>query len=368
MTGHLPSAAPGAPLDTLPAPGPGPATQERLRALNAQGVPLKSATFRVEREGSWRELEALLGKVQRGGLRALSPRELARLPLLHRAALSSLSVARAISLDRNLLEYLESLCARAYLAVYGVRRHLGEALADFFVRRFPRLVRAHWPHVALGFALLLGGAWAGFALTARDPDRFYAFAGAVAAGRGPTSSTESLREVLYATEDAARLLKSFAMFLFTHNARVGIMAFVVGFAGAVPSALLLFGTGLMLGAFAELYASRGLSVEFWAWTLPHGVTELTAVVLCGAAGMALGQALLFPGREERRAGLARRGREAATIALGAVALFFVAGLVEGIFRQLVHSVPVRYAVAGTSAVLLSAYLLLSGRREGSVRR
>ena len=350
-------------------PGPGAAAQERPRTPSAQWAPLKSASFRAERETSWRELEALLAKVRRGGMRALSARELARLPLLHRAALSSLSVARAISLDRNLLDYLESLCARAYLTVYGVRRHLLEALADFFVRRFPRLVRAHWPHVAIAFALLLGGCWAGFALTRADPDRFYAFVDpGMAQGRSPTSSTESLREVLYAREDGSRMLKSFAMFLFTHNARVGITAFVVGFAGAVPSALILFGTGLVMGAFGQLYASRGLSLEFWAWVLPHGVTELTAVVLCGAAGMALGQALLFPGREERRAGLARRGREAAVVALGAVALFFVAGLIEGIFRQLVDSVPVRYAVAGTSAVLLSAYLLAAGRREGSIRR
>jgi uncharacterized membrane protein SpoIIM required for sporulation len=223
--------------------------------------------------------------------------------------------------------------------------------------------------VALAFALLLGGVWTGFALTRADPDRFYAFVGAwMAQGRGPTSSTESLREVLYATEDKAKMLKSFAMFLFSNNAKVGITAFAIGFAGAVPSALLLFGTGLMMGAFGQLYASRGLSVEFWAWVLPHGVTELTAVALCGAAGMAIGQALLFPGREERRAGLARRGREAAVIALGAVALFFVAALVEGVFRQLVHSVAIRYTVAGTSAVLLSAYLCLSGWREGSVRR
>ena len=132
-------------------------------------------------------------------MRALTPAELARLPVLYRAALSSLSVARAISLDRNVLDYLESLCGRAYLAVYGTRRHLREALGDFFARRFPRAVRAHAPHVALAAALLLLGAVTGFALTARDPERFYAFVDpAYAQGRGPTSSTESLREVLYA--------------------------------------------------------------------------------------------------------------------------------------------------------------------------
>jgi uncharacterized membrane protein SpoIIM required for sporulation len=325
---------------------------------------LKSASFRAEREASWRELEAIVGRLEARGPRALSPEELARLPALYRGALSSLSVARAISLDQNVLDYLESLSGRAYLAVYATRRRLGEALADFFVRRFPRAVRAHAAHLALAAALLVLGAATGFALTSRDAERFYAFvAPAYAQGRGPASSTESLREVLYADRDAALMVKSFAMFLFQHNARIGLLAFAVGFAGGVPAALLLFSNGLVLGAFAALYAGRGLGVEFFAWVLPHGVTELTAVALCGAAGLALGQALVFPGREERLAGLARRGREAGVVALGAVALFFAAALVEGVFRQLVHAVPVRYAVALGSAAVLWAWLALAGRER-----
>ncbi|HET6413011.1 MAG TPA: stage II sporulation protein M [Anaeromyxobacter sp.] len=351
----------GEPLPTILVPGEGPPKGEPHPAL-------RSSTFRAEREASFRELEALLKKMERGGIRALAAPELSRLPLLYRAALSSLSVARAISLDKNLLDYLESLCARAYLAVYAARRPLKEALSDFFVRRFPRLVRAHFAHVTLGFALLLLGLFSGASLTRADPDRFYAFVNPVIAqGRGPTSSTESLREVLYTKGEAARMLKTFAMFLFSNNARVGLTAFAVGFAGGIPSALLLFGTGLMMGAFAELYSSRGLALEFWAWSLPHGVTELTAVVLCGAAGMALGQALLFPGREERGAGLSRRGREAAVVALGAVALFFVAALLEGIFRQLVYSIAIRLGVALASAVFLALYLCFSGRERSAPR-
>jgi uncharacterized membrane protein SpoIIM required for sporulation len=325
---------------------------------------LKSAAFRAEREGSWRELERLVDAVERSGVRALPARDLARLPGLYRAALSSLSVARAISLDRNVLDYLESLSARAYLAVYGSRRHLREALSDFFGRRFPEAVRAHRWHVALAFALMAAGAITGFALTAADPERFYAFVDpAMAQGRGPTSSTESLRDALYSTKGAAELLTTFAMFLFGHNARIGLFAFAVGFAGAVPAALLLFVNGLVLGAFAALYHGRGLAVDLWGWLLPHGVTELTAVALCGAGGIALGQALVFPGRDERLHHLSERGRDAAVLAVGAVALFFVAGLVEGIFRQLVHAVPVRYAVAATSAALWAAYFGLAGRQS-----
>ena len=82
---------------------------------------LKSSEFRKGREAGWRELEGLVTRVERRGVRSLSLDELQRLPILYRAALSSLSVARTIALDRNLLLYLESLALRAFLAVYGPR-------------------------------------------------------------------------------------------------------------------------------------------------------------------------------------------------------------------------------------------------------
>ncbi len=82
---------------------------------------LKSFVFRKEREAGWRELEGLISKAQSRGLSALDAEELYRLPILYRGALSSLAVARSISLDKNLLEYLEGLAKRAYVYVYGVK-------------------------------------------------------------------------------------------------------------------------------------------------------------------------------------------------------------------------------------------------------
>jgi len=68
-------------------------------------------------------------RVERQGIRRLSLDELQRLPILYRAALSSLSVARTIVLDRNLLLYLETLSTRAFLAVYGPRANRSPACA-----------------------------------------------------------------------------------------------------------------------------------------------------------------------------------------------------------------------------------------------
>ena len=74
---------------------------------------LKSVEFRRERQPAWRELEEILDLVDKKGLKALSEEQLYRLPTLYRGAVSSLSVARAISLDRALIGYLDNLAARA---------------------------------------------------------------------------------------------------------------------------------------------------------------------------------------------------------------------------------------------------------------
>jgi uncharacterized membrane protein SpoIIM required for sporulation len=200
------------------------------------------------------------------------------------------------------------------------------------------------------------------ALVDQDADRYYSFVPqGLAAGRGPASSTEELRGTLYARMGAAETLAAFATFLFRHNSEMGLLAFALGFAGGVPTFFLLFVNGLVLGAFAALFQSRGLGPELWAWLLPHGVTELLAVVLCGAGGLVLGQALVFPGRHTRLENLALRGREAGVLVVGAVAMLFVAGLIEGVFRQTVMDVVARYAVAISSAVFWTWYFTSAGR-------
>ena len=82
---------------------------------------LKSHRFRQQREQDWLTLDRLLRRIDKDGVGALDDQQLLSIPVLYRATLSALSVARATSLDHDLVDYLESLCARAYFFVYGTR-------------------------------------------------------------------------------------------------------------------------------------------------------------------------------------------------------------------------------------------------------
>ena len=317
---------------------------------------LKSHRFRQEREADWRRLERLLDKLERGGPRGLADDDLLAIPVLYRSTLSSLSVARSMSLDRALVDYLESLSVRAYFFVYGARATLAQRVARFFAAQWPDAVRSLWRETLVATLLLVIGLAAGYLLTASDPDWFYAFIPRdLAAGRDPAATTEALRATLYDTEAAQHPLGLFATFLFTHNAQIAIFAFALGFALCVPTALLMIYNGCMAGAFMAVFVGHGLGFEAGGWLLIHGVTELFAVTLAGAAGLRIGWAVVFPGRRSRADAAADAGRLGATVMAGVVVMLMVAGLLEGIGRQLITADLVRYAVALGSAAVWGVY-------------
>ena len=273
-------------------------------------IELKSARFRRELEADWKRLERLLQRLEREPVSRLGDEDLLALPVLYRAALSSLSVARETSLDRSLLDYLEGLCTRADFLVYGARPSLSSRLARFFAIDWPAAARALWRETALAAGLLALGAGVAAWLYAVDADWFFAFVPRqYAQGRDPSASAAMLKAILYQHPQGG-MLQAFAAFLFTHNAQISILAFALGFAFGVPTALLIVSNGCVMGALGALYASHGLLLPLGGWLLIHGVTELWATVLAGAAGFRIGWALAFPGEQDRMTALAGAGRAA----------------------------------------------------------
>ena len=319
---------------------------------------LRSAEFRKGREAAWRTLDDFVSRVEKKGIQHLSADELQRLPLLYRATASSLSVARSIALDRNLILYLENLVLRAFLVVYGPRTSVLEALGGFLRRGFPAAVRAALPHIALATAAIVAGVAAGFLLIASSEAWFNALVPeSMSGGRGPASTAAQLhdKEIFAPWPGFVESFVIFANFLFRHNATIGIMTFGLGIAGGVPTLVLLGYQGLILGAFLALHYNRGLLFDFVGWITIHGVTELGALILCGAGGLVIAEKLLFPGRYTRLDNLAKQGTAAAGLAGGAVLMLFVAGIIEGGFRQLIANTPARLAFGLATGALWLAY-------------
>jgi uncharacterized membrane protein SpoIIM required for sporulation len=301
--------------------------------------------LRAERAEQWHRLDELVTRCEKKGPRALDDEDLMTLPILYRGALSSLSVARETSLDLELVTYLESLCARAYFFIYGVRTSPGGRIRQFFARDWPDAMLGLWKESLASLLILIVSAVAGYLLVSADPEWYNSFVPpSLAGGRDFSASAETLRGTLYDPPDQGPPLSVFATYLFTHNSQVAIMCFALGFAFGVPTILLLVYHGAMVGAFFALFGSHDLSFGLGGWLIIHGSTELFAIVLASAAGLRIGWSVVFPGAATRLDAAAASGREAATAMAGVVLMLLAAGLLEGFGRQLVRDDFARYSI------------------------
>ncbi len=325
---------------------------------------LKSYRFRSEREANWTAFAGLLDKAERRGPRALSPEELLALPRLYRWTVSSLSTARAISLDRNLIEYLEWLCSRGYIFLYAPRAGWAQTLSRFFMRDWPAATRSAVGATLLAAAFMFGGAIIAFILVTQDTEWFYTFRMGFVDERTPEATADVLRATLYTEDfDIFDVLSVFASQLFAHNTMVALFAIALGFAFGIPTAILLFYNGLTLGAFVALYFEKGLGYELSGWLIIHGATELFAIILAGAAGFIIGGSIAFPGRRSRQDSAAHAGHKAGTLGMGIVVMLFLAALLEGFGRELINADWLRYTIGFGSLMLWMLYFYLPVRRS-----
>jgi uncharacterized membrane protein SpoIIM required for sporulation len=326
---------------------------EASAIVGARPVLVNATRFRAAHEADWAHLDALLKRMEKRSIRALSDEDVLALPLLYRTTLSSLSVARDMSLDRGLILYLEQLCTRAYFQIYGVQTSAWRQLGNFFARGWPQAVQAIWRETLVCVLLTAGAALVAFLLVRSDPSWFFGIIPeGLAGGRDPSASAETLRATLYDKHDD--MLTFFATYLFTHNSQIAIFSFALGFAFCVPTVLLILYNGLMLGAFFAVFAAKGLAWNLGGWLTIHGTTELFAINISGAAGLRIGTAIAFPGRESRTEAAVKAGRSAAIAMAGTVIMLAVAGLLEGIGRQTVTDDVNRYLIGGA---MLAGWLL-----------
>jgi uncharacterized membrane protein SpoIIM required for sporulation len=313
------------------------------------------------------QLEALLDRVETGGARLSfeDTREMAR---LYRVCSARLAVQRSRGRDPEAVRYLNALCVRAFtrLQVSPVRK---QRLPDFFFADFPKVLAATARLQAVVAVLLLVGAIAGASVVAENPAALY---DCIPSALYPPGQLETLmdspeaRADFLARKPASFGFKSiFSAALFTHNLSVGVLAFAVGILAGIPTLILVFYTGLTLGAFAWIFSRDAMWPMFWAWMLPHAIPELLAITMCSTGGLLLGRAVTAPGRQSVQAALRAAGRPALEMVAAAIPLFVIAAFIESFIRQSTLSSTARFlaaAIALGSIALYVWYVFRAARR------
>lgn len=326
--------------------------------------------FVHERAGDWRRLEQLLVEVERHGAASLSVAAARELGRLYRSASDDLMRARKELAGAALLDYLNDIVRRAYGVVHVRDGGLDPRnVWDFLLRGFPRTVRSERVALSLAAASLLLGALVGGFFVATDP----ASVGALLPEDHlvHTPGERIAQEVAAGGAIEGDEAAAFSGYLFTHNIQVTFLVFALGITFGLGTAALLFYNGVPLGALAVQYHMAGHGLFFWAWILPHGIPELTVVVIGGGAGFVLARGQWRPGALRRVDALAVEARTAVSLVLGGAPLLVLAGVVEGTISQM-HEPAIAYStkllVAGLIGVGVYAYLLGAGRTGASRAR
>ena len=266
---------------------------------------------------------------------------------------TQLSYARTTYRDPALTATLSSLVARAGAVVYGSRPRTLRALGQFFAVTFPAAVWYTRRFILISAALLLVPAFAVGIWISSSPRAVEA--------TGPKAVREA-----YINQDFEQYYRSapaseFASQVFTNNVQVSIYAFAAGIAFCVPTALILLYNGANVGVAAGLFGSVGQLGKFFGLILPHGLLELTAVIIAGAAGLRLGWTLIDPGDRTRRAALADEGRRALAIVAGLIVVFLAAGTIEGFVTGSSLPTWARVGIGALGEAVLLTWLITRGR-------
>jgi uncharacterized membrane protein SpoIIM required for sporulation len=324
--------------------------------------------FIEEEKKYWTELESILDRLERDPLKRMDLSEIKRFHYLYQRTSAGLAKVTGFSAETDIRRYLESLVGRAYAEVHELREkpHRFSPLLWFF-QVFPETFRKHARAFALSLAITIFGFVIGGMVISIDRENKSVILPFSHLQMDP-SKRVAYEEEVGAAKDRLRGKKaSFSAFLMTHNTRVSLVTFAMGFTGGIGTVILLFYNGIILGATAFDFMLAGQSTFLLGWLLPHGAIEIPAILLAGQAGFILAGALVGRGRRISLKGRLRAVTPELVTLLGGLAVMLVwAGIVEAFFSQyhepvIPYSAKIGFGVA--ELIALALFFGFSGKTK-----
>jgi uncharacterized membrane protein SpoIIM required for sporulation len=311
--------------------------------------------FTASRQPRWAELEGLLARSEGNGLRSFDADQIEAFARAYRQVVSDLALAQRDFPDDQLTLWLNGLASRAHLRLYRAPAPSWRRFGRFFWTDFARRFRAARPYLFVSALLLFGPAALAYIGALLEPTLRDALVPA------------SLRQVMSSgrtwTDIQPALRPGMATLIFTNNIQVSFLAFAGGVLFGLGTAYVLVTNGLLLGGVLGAAQFYGVAPLVWSFISPHGYLELTCIVIAGAAGLMLGDALLRPGLLLRREALARASRRAVELVVGAAPVLVVAGLIEGFISPSDLAIEVKLVFGPVAGLGLYALLLTVGRKR-----
>jgi uncharacterized membrane protein SpoIIM required for sporulation len=240
--------------------------------------------------------------------------------------------------------------------MYSAPPYRWTGLRELVTGGFPSSVRRNGRFLALAALLFILPGLLGFfgALRSRG------FAVQVMSEEMVTQMEKSYADLGHGRGDGADgMMASFYVY---NNVGIAFRCFATGILFGLGSVFFLIYNGLTIGVVAGAVTAAGHGKNLFTFIAGHGAFELTAIVISGAAGMAMGYALVNSGQRTRWASLRAEASDLFRMIMGAALMLLVAAFIEGFWSPSTVLPPVKWGVAVLLHLLVLAYLLFAGRK------
>ncbi|NLY43872.1 MAG: stage II sporulation protein M [Clostridiaceae bacterium] len=297
---------------------------------------------------TWKQFEDILNTIQKKGYEKTSFSMLRTLDYLYRQVSGHLAYAQTFFPDSEVYHYLNNIVSRGHNCFYTRKKNSIGSILFFYLKDVPRTLISNWRFFAISCALFLMASLFSFAYTWQDTKNAYVFL------------PEQIIEGLQIKEQGNTGWNHPIMsgIIMTNNIRVALLAFAYGISIGIGTIYILLQNGFILGSLSALAMKQGAALVYWSLILPHGIIELCAIFISGAAGLKIGYRLLRPGQYSRKDALVIAGKEALKLMGLVVPMLIIAGIIEGFITPSSFSPYSKLAFAGFTFLLLLAYLSL----------
>lgn len=242
---------------------------------------------------------------------------------------SDLAFAQTHYPESKITVYLNNLASALHNEIYRSDRYRWSRLLTFWTDEVPRTMWEARRELFLSFVIFVVSAFVGFLSQMLDPEfcRIILGDGYVDMTLQNIAEGEPMAVYNGDPEDAM-----FGM-ITLNNVKVSFITFVLGVFTSLGTGFVLFQNGVMLGSFQTFFAQHGLLWQSALAVWLHGTLEISAIIVAGAAGIAMGNGWLFPGTYPRLTSFRRGARRGLRIVVGTVPVFMLAGFIESFLTR-----------------------------------
>jgi uncharacterized membrane protein SpoIIM required for sporulation len=270
-----------------------------------------------------------------------------------------LAYARTFYPESRTVAYLNGLASRLHLDIYRNRKEKGNRIHDFWRYELPLLMAKHQRSLAVAFLFFLCFVAIGV-LSAHYDENFIRL---ILGDDYVNMTNENIQKGdpfgVYKQESPLIMFLGIA----ANNIFVSFRVFVMGLLLGVGTVMGLFYNGLMLGAFEYYFFAKGIGFESILVVFIHGTLEISAIIIAGAAGLVLGNSILFPGTHTRMHSARTGAKDGLKMIIGLLPVFLLAAFFEGyVTRHTGMPVWMSLSVLISSLAFVIFYFIIYPRR------